>query len=119
MRKLTFILAALIAFGHLNAQDKKVAKIEFEGLKRTKEVFLKRLIKTKEGATYDSLLVVKDVERLNRLTGIAKATATVTEQNGETIVNYSIDENFTIIPGPRISTASDGRFCLPTFTLRI
>lgn len=110
MRKLTFILVALLAFGHLNAQDEKVVKIEFEGLKRTKEAFLKRLIKTKEGAAYDSLLVVKDVERLNRLTGIAKAIATVAEQNGEIIVKYTIDENFTIIPGPRISTASDGSF---------
>ncbi|WP_350293353.1 POTRA domain-containing protein [uncultured Croceitalea sp.] len=110
MRKLTFILAALLAFGHLSAQDEKIVKIEFEGLKRTKEAFLKRLIKTKEGAAYDSLLVVKDVERLNRLTGIAKAIATIAEQNGETIVKYTIDENFTIIPGPRISTASDGSF---------
>ncbi|WP_350289540.1 POTRA domain-containing protein [uncultured Croceitalea sp.] len=110
MRKLTFILVALLAFGHLSAQDEKVVKIEFEGLKRTKEAFLKRLIKTKEGAAYDSLLVVKDVERLNRLTGIAKAIATIAEQNGETIVKYTIDENFTIIPGPRISTASDGSF---------
>lgn len=110
MRKLTFILVALLAFGHLSAQDEKVVKIEFEGLKRTKEAFLKRLIKTKAGAAYDSLLVVKDVERLNRLTGIAKAIVTVAEQNGETIVKYTIDENFTIIPGPRISTASDGSF---------
>ncbi|MEO1011969.1 MAG: POTRA domain-containing protein [Bacteroidota bacterium] len=92
------------------AQNPPITKIEFTGLKRTKESFLKRLIKVKPNTTYDSLLVARDVERLKRLPGIANATQ-VTEKNNDGItLTYAIEENFTLIPGLRIATANDGSF---------
>jgi len=109
MKKVVTILICLVAF-QLSAQEIKVAKIEFEGLKRTKESFLRRLIKTKENEVYDQAKVTLDIERLKRLAGVAKATIkeSITEEGK--VLTYVIDENFTIIPGPRISTASDGSF---------
>lgn len=109
MKKIIAILICLVAF-QMSAQENTVVKIEFEGLKRTKESFLRRLIKTKENEPYDKAKVDLDIERLNRLAGVAKARAKETSEEGGKVITYLIDENFTIIPGPRISTATDGSF---------
>lgn len=109
MKKTLFLWVILIGM-NLQAQDYSVASVSFEGLKKTKESFLKRLIKTKVGAAYDSLQVIGDIERLNRLPGIAKAEYTTAITNNEVALTYSIEENFTIIPGARIATANDGSF---------
>jgi outer membrane protein assembly factor BamA len=109
MKKIAGILLLFVAF-QLNAQDSIVVEIEFEGLKRTKESFLRRLIKTKENQAYDKAKVDLDIERLNRLAGVAKASVKETAENGGKKLTYVIVENFTIIPGPRISNASDGSF---------
>ena len=109
MKKIAGILLLFVAF-QLNAQDSIVVEIEFEGLKRTKESFLRRLIKTKENQAYDKAKVDLDIDRLNRLAGVAKASVKETAENGGKKLTYVIVENFTIIPGPRISNASDGSF---------
>ncbi|MEM9142530.1 MAG: POTRA domain-containing protein [Bacteroidota bacterium] len=87
-----------------------VSQIGFEGLKRTKEAFLRRLIKVRPNTVYDSLLVERDVERLNRLPGIAKATHITKIENGMVHLTYTVEENYTLIPGLRIATANDGSF---------
>jgi outer membrane protein assembly factor BamA len=95
----------------VHAQTAVVEAIEFKGLERTKEKFLRRIIKTKPNAPIDSAKVALDIERLNRLPGIAKATfVRDTVTNGNQRLTYIIDENFTIIPGLRISTAANGDF---------
>ena len=44
-----------------------VSKIQFEGLTHTKDDYLRRIIQTKEGAQFDSLLIDKDVLMLKNL----------------------------------------------------
>jgi outer membrane protein assembly factor BamA len=109
MKKTLTVLLLLIAFA-LQGQDYTVSSIGFVGLKKTKEPFLRRLIKTKEQSTYDSLKVITDIERLKRLPGIANASYTTTFTGDEVALMYTIEENFTIIPGLRIATANDGSF---------
>ena len=93
------------------AQNSVIENIEFEGLNRTKESFLRRILKTQPNGNADSLQIALDLERLNRLPGIAKASVSQRQlENGNTLLTYTIDENFTIIPGLRISTASNGDF---------
>ena len=93
------------------AQKQQVERITFKGLKKVDESLLRRLIKTEVASPYDSLKVATDVERFNRLPAIAKATAIIAEvRNGDIEVTYDIVENFTIIPGIRISEANDGSF---------
>ncbi|MEM1336619.1 MAG: POTRA domain-containing protein [Bacteroidota bacterium] len=87
-----------------------VDQLEFSGLKRTKERFLRRLIKVKPNTVLDTLKVAEDVERLKRLPGIASASYALREENDRTIVRYDIVENFTIIPGLRISNDVNGDF---------
>ncbi len=107
--KRILIVVALFICGQVAAQNKQIDKISFEGLKRTKESFLRKLIITRAGTSYDTLQITSDVERLNRLPGIANASYKFDE--GETNnLTYIIEENFTIIPGLRISTANNGDF---------
>ena len=105
-----FIILFLLASVSLNAQDITVESIEINGLKRTKKEFLLRLIKTKVDQPYDSLKVATDIERLNRLPAIAKATEQTVINGNTAVITYDIVENFTIIPGVRTSQANDDSF---------
>ncbi|MGB3150643.1 MAG: POTRA domain-containing protein [Maribacter sp.] len=109
MKKTLTVVIFLVGFMVI-AQETNISKIEFEGLKRTKETFLKRLIKTKEGAVLDTLKITGDVERLKRLPGIANASYKFKETVNGAILTYYVEENFTLIPGLRIATANDGSF---------
>lgn len=109
MPKLIYAVIFLGSF-LLGAQQDHTVQLEFEGLKRTKEHFLRRLIKVRSGDSYDSLMVKKDIERLNRLPGIANARDSIIETNEGTKLIYILDENFTLIPGLRINMANDGSF---------
>ncbi|MFT5891901.1 MAG: outer membrane protein assembly factor BamA [Dokdonia sp.] len=106
--KKTILLLVLMVTSFAISQEAIVTKIKINGLKRTKESFLKRLVKVKPGSVYDSLKVATDIDRLNRLAGIANATSTIVK-NSETdyTLTYTIVENFTIIPGVRVSQANN------------
>lgn len=93
------------------AQEGIISTIEIDGLKRTKESFIRRLVKSKPLAIYDSLVVATDVEKLNRLPGLAKVTHSLEKTlDGNYKLTYIIEENFTIIPGVRIATDNNGEF---------
>ncbi|UII77630.1 hypothetical protein LV716_07635 [Flagellimonas sp. HMM57] len=109
MKKL-FIPCLLFCCAFGLAQEQKITKLEFEGLKRTKESFLRRLVKVRANTVYDSVLVKQDIERLKRLPGIANAKDSVYTLGDEKALVYRIEENFTIIPGLRIATANNGEF---------
>ncbi|MEO0571847.1 MAG: POTRA domain-containing protein [Bacteroidota bacterium] len=100
----------LVSFSFLSAQEQTVTELDFQGLKRTKESFLRRLMKVRPGEAYDSIKIQKDIERLNRLPGIANAKDSVVNTSLGKKLIYILDENFTIIPGLRINTANDGSF---------
>ena len=107
-----FILSVLLLIsGIVFAQQARIESIEFTGLKRTKVSFLKRLVKVKPGQILDTLKIATDLDRLNRLPGIAKARKTITQNNnGSYKLVYALEENFTIIPGVRVATSNNGDF---------
>ncbi|WP_194852530.1 POTRA domain-containing protein [Nonlabens antarcticus] len=107
-----FVVLVILFFCQMgNSQSGRIDRIEFEGLNRTKETFLRRIMKVQPKHLADSVMIANDLERLNRLPGIANAKVTrTTLENGDLILKYEIDENFTIIPGLRISTAANGDF---------
>lgn len=107
---LVLVLLANYTFSQESAEGQKIQEIRIEGLKRTKESFLRRLIKVKPDSVYDSIRVVTDVERLKRLPGIASASYDLEEDGDTYTLTYTVVENFTIIPGLRISTANNGDF---------
>ena len=63
MKKIIGIFLLFICT-NLLAQENLVSELKFTGLKRTKKSFLKRLLKTKENAVYDSVLVSEDIEKV-------------------------------------------------------
>lgn len=110
MKKIIGIFLFLLSINLLAQDNMIVSELKFTGLKRTKESFLKRLVKTKTNVVYDSVLVAEDIERLKRLPGIASASYSVEKNGDSTVLVYDVVENFTIIPGLRIATANDGSF---------
>jgi outer membrane protein assembly factor BamA len=104
-----FIL--LFLTGNAFSQDIIIKNVEFEGLKRTKESFLKRLVKVQPLSTFNIEQIETDVERLNRLPGIAKAIYSLDKSDPtQYVLTYDVVENFTIIPGVRASQANNGDF---------
>ncbi len=94
-----------------SAQHFTVKEISFEGLKRVDESLLRRLIKVRVARPYDSLQVGTDLERLNRLPAIAKASVVkIINEDSTYTLRYKIIENFAIIPGLRIGQANDDSF---------
>ena len=110
MKKAVAFIIYLVITSSFAQNDMIIERIEFEGLKKTKESFLRYLIKTKEGNVVNFKTLNSDLERLNRLAGIAKATYQLTNDENRTTIAFSIVENFTIIPGVRVSQASDDSF---------
>ena len=106
MKKLTTLL--LLFVGTMVWSQEIVDHLELKGLKRTKESFLRRLLNLGDGKPLDTLLIKDDIERLNRLPGIAKATYRLQQRGDSTLLTYDLVENFTIIPGLRISQPNDG-----------
>lgn len=105
------LISMMLMTSLLLAQDTIVQQIDFDGIKRIDESFLRRLIKVKALKAYDSLKVTTDIERLNRLPAVANATVNKKiNGDGNITLTYKIVENFTIIPGLRISEANDGSF---------
>lgn len=105
------LIGVMLLASTILAQEGTIKNIDFEGLKNIDESFLRRLIKVKTESVYDSLKVKTDIERLNRLPAVANATVTKTVSDaGAITLSYKIVENFTIIPGLRISEANDGSF---------
>jgi len=108
MKKLFCVL--IFFFGQQLLAQETIKEVNFNGLKRTKETFLRRLLKSRLGTVYDSIVLQEDIERLKRLPAIANATYEIETLGNEKRIIYTIDENFTIIPGLRIATANDGSF---------
>lgn len=107
MKKVTILLVLTIS-SFAYSQDIFVSKINIEGLKKTKESFLRKLVKVKPNSIYDSLKVATDVDRLSRLAGIANATSKITKNSEiDYTITYTVVENFTIIPGVRVSEANN------------
>jgi len=110
IKKIVFSLIFVVS-GSIFSQDAIVSELQIKGLKRTKESFIRRLVKVKPGSVYDSVRIATDIARLKRLAGIANADATTTKSEDKNyVVTYKIEENFTIIPGFNIATDNNGEF---------
>ncbi len=110
MKKWLCVVVILLSF-QVGLSAQQINELEFTGLKRTKEKFLRRLVKVKIPAPFDSLTVATDIERLKRLPGIASASHEVTPlADGSSKLTYAVVENFTIIPGAQVFTANNGEF---------
>lgn len=106
---LFLLLFWLTCFGF--GQKNNVVDVKILGAKKTKSAFLEKIIQVKKGVPLDSVILLKDVERLKRLPSIAHAYSKVfSNENGATHVVFTIEENFTIIPYANVYASSDDDF---------
>jgi outer membrane protein assembly factor BamA len=106
VNKFYSILFCLFTLGGFS-QEGVVSEVEILGLKRTKLSFVQKLINVKEGVELDSLMIQKDIRKLNRLVAIANATYSITKTtNNNYKVVYQIEENLTIIPQANVWTVN-------------
>jgi outer membrane protein assembly factor BamA len=103
-RSLLFFLV-LLPFTMVGQQ---IQNLEVNGLKRTREAFIRKVIEVRAGQELDSSRVVADILRLKRLEPVASADYTVTPAgDGTVVLNYNIIENFAILPGLNIYTTQN------------
>ncbi len=88
-----------------------VSELLVQGNKKTKSTFLKRLALVKPGTALDTLVIDADIRRLKLLPSIANASYKVILKEDKSYdVVYTLEENFTIIPGLNIATDNNGEF---------
>ena len=105
-----FVLITIFVISPKAFSQQIIEQINFTGNKKTKTSFLKRLIKSKEGEALNLEKLNLDIDRLERLDGIAHASQTVKETEEGAVVSFKIEENFSIIPGLNIGQANDDSF---------
>lgn len=104
---LVFFLSVMMSF----SQEGLVDYVRFEGAKKTKISFLKKLIKVHSGAVLDSAAIQKDIERLKRLPSISHAYfQVISEVDGKQNVIYHLEENFTLIPFANLFSSTNDDF---------
>jgi outer membrane protein assembly factor BamA len=88
-----------------------VSDLSILGNKKTKERFIRNISELKQGAVLDSVVISRDIIRLKRLPGISHAYFLVDKkENGDYVVVYSVEENFTIIPSASVFTTNNNEF---------
>lgn len=104
---LLFLFVMMMGF----AQENLVHDIKFEGAKRTKISFLKKLVQVRSGSELDSVALQEDIVRLKRLPSISHAYFQVFNADaGNYNVFYHIEENFTLIPFANLFSSSNDDF---------
>jgi len=107
---LTFLFSLFI-LTPVFSQNTLISEFNIKGTKKLKNSFVFKISNTKQGALLDSVLLKEDIKRLKRLPAVGNATYEVIQkENNQYIVNFNIQENFTIIPSINAYTSNDGEF---------
>lgn len=89
--------------------QQNIEKINWLGNKKMNVKFMNNFIQTKENEPLDSLKLNYDVQALTRLNGISKVSYVVTknESNLNYIVDFTLIENYSLIPNLSLWTTDD------------
>lgn len=98
-----------LSFGTLlYSQQNTISEVTFEGNKKTKTSFLKKIVFVKEGSVLDTIRIASDIRRLKLLPGIAHVEFGIeTKPNNTLEVTYTLVENFTLIPSLNVYTTNN------------
>ncbi len=78
--------------------QQQVARIQFEGLQKTKTTYLAQFVETAIGENIDSVKLEMDRQRLTNLEVLANATVTVDGTEEGAIVTFKCQEVSTLLP---------------------
>lgn len=84
--------------GQKATQPNHLSKIEFVGLEKTKETYLKSILQCKTNEPLNLQILETDVQTLKNLSSIADAQYTLDTINQNIRLLFSIDERKTILP---------------------
>jgi outer membrane protein insertion porin family len=109
--KLILRFFLLFPISMLFGQTLVLDSLGIEGLKKTKEIYLRKLIQTEVGKPLDSLKMTEDITRIIREPAVSHAYYTVvfTTENHCRVL-YSIEENKTLIPSVDLWSTLDKQF---------
>lgn len=98
--KVTFLFFLLSVPVLLTAQseDLIVSEISFSGLKKTKDSYLYRFLKTKKGSILKDKVLERDVQILKNLFSIADASTQLDTTSAGIHVTFDIQEALTLFP---------------------
>ncbi|SEC55172.1 Surface antigen variable number repeat-containing protein [Tenacibaculum sp. MAR_2009_124] len=110
MNKLTFLFITIFCAASLFSQAPTISDINFEGLKRTKEKILFRVVEVEKDEELNLSKLEKDIIQLKRLPAISHAYYKIKNVNDtKCIVTFFIEENFTVIPEVNLWTTTNKR----------
>lgn len=103
MHKKLRLLFFLISLFVINAQDTcaqqtTISEIHFDGIKKNNPKYLRRFIKSVEGALLDTALVRKDAQSLQNLPALYYVTYNIKEENGMAKIHFDCKEAHTLLP---------------------
>lgn len=112
MRFKKIFLFLFISFSlQLLSQEKIIVDVKIEGIKKTKDSFIHKLLLTKKGNALDSLTIEKDIILLKRVPAISNVTYRVIHAHDNFyIVILNIEEHFTILPKVTLWTSTNNQF---------
>jgi len=93
-----FIVVGFLVCSTDAAQGQIIADIQFEGLKRTDESFLRNIITSKIGANYQQSNVDEDIQRLVNLASIGSAEYKIAVEENTIKIIYKVQEIRTLLP---------------------
>ncbi|MEP0304991.1 MAG: outer membrane protein assembly factor [Maribacter dokdonensis] len=92
-------------------QTNEVSQLQISGTKRTKISFIEKLVTLKKGMELDSVVMDQDILRLKKLPSISHAYYMVNLlPSDQCIVQYVVEENFTLIPFANLFSSSNDNF---------
>lgn len=101
--KTFFILLVLgcslqLSLAQSSSIDLEIRAIEFEGLERTKESFLRQFIRIRIGDQPEEQRIQEDIQRLKNIAGIGNATHRIKLNKKEVTLIFIIQEVKTLLP---------------------
>ncbi len=110
MNKIIFFFLTVFWTASLFSQAPTISDIKFEGLKKTKEKILLRVIEVEKDEELNLSKLEKDIIQLKRLPAISHAYYKIKNVDSSSCtVTFFIEENFTIIPEVNIWTTTNRR----------
>jgi len=101
LKRTILILFILLLAPILSAQNdlhEKLGEIEFVGLKKTKETYLKKLLQTKINQPLNINLISTDLQNLKNLTSIAEVKYKLDTLDQHIKLIFSVEERVTTLP---------------------
>ena len=98
--RLLFLLLGILSFTaiHTSAQESIISEIHFEGIKKNNPNYLRRFIKSIEGAVLDTAQVRKDAQSLQNLPALYYVSYEIKKGNGKAKIHFDCNEAHTLLP---------------------